>query len=106
MTSAVLPLHSHPEGVLVEVWVVPGAGRSEVTGLHAGALRVRVGAPAEGGRANRAAAALVARALGGRKGEVIAGEGSRRKQVLVPGVLVEAARRRLELVLAARGAAR
>lgn len=66
--------------------MVPGAARSEIVGLHDGALRVRVAAPAEGGKANRAVARLVGRAVGGRGGEVVAGAGGRRKQVLVAGV--------------------
>ena len=97
-----LPLRPHPEGVLVAVWVVPAAQHSEVVGLHGGALRVRVTAPAEGGKANRAAADLVARALGGRRGEVTAGAGSRHKRVLVSGVSVEAAQKRLRILLASR----
>ena len=94
-----LPLRAHPEGVVVEAWVVPGAARSEVVGLHDGALRVRVAAPAEEGKANRAAAGLVARAAGGREGEVIAGAGSRRKQVLVAGVSVASAAQALRRLL-------
>ena len=80
---------------MVAVWVVPGASRGEVVGCHGGALRVRVSAPAEGGRANRAAAALTARALGGKRGEVVSGITARRKQVLVTGVTVAAAQDRL-----------
>ena len=57
-------LRNHPDGVLVAVWVVPGAAREEVVGVHAGALRVRVSAPAEAGTANRAAAEAIERGLG------------------------------------------
>lgn len=85
----------HPDGILVEVWVVPGASRDSVGGLHGGVLRVRTTAPAEGGRANRAVARLVADALGSRRAEVIGGHGSRRKSVLVTGASVDQARRRL-----------
>lgn len=95
-------LRSHPEGVLATVWVVPGAAREEVVGLYAGALRVRVSAPPEAGRANRAAAALVARVLGGRSGEVVSGAAARRKQVLVSGVTIEAAGERLAVLFADR----
>jgi uncharacterized protein (TIGR00251 family) len=84
--DAAVPLRPHPDGVQVEIWVVPGARRSEIVGLHDGALRVRVSAPAEAGKANRAAADLVGRALGGRRAEVTAGAGARRKQVVVFGV--------------------
>jgi uncharacterized protein (TIGR00251 family) len=92
-------LHPHPEGVCLEIWVVPGAGRSEIVGLHDGALRVRVNAPAEAGKANQAAADLVARALGGRRGEVTAGRAARRKQVLVRGVSEKEAAARLRRLL-------
>jgi uncharacterized protein (TIGR00251 family) len=93
-------LRAHPDGVVVTVWVVPGASRDELVGIHDQALRVRVSAPAEGGKANRAAAALVARALGGRRGEVLSGQVARRKQVLVFGVVVSAAGERIEALLA------
>jgi uncharacterized protein len=84
-----------PGGVVVEVWVVPGASRDDVGGDHAGALRVRTVAPAEGGRANRAVARLVADALGARHARVIRGSGSRRKTVLVEGVDLRRAKERL-----------
>jgi uncharacterized protein (TIGR00251 family) len=95
-------LRSHPDGVLVAVWVVPGAAREEVVGFYGRALRVRVTAPAEGGRANRAAAVVVARALGGRRGEVVSGQAARRKLVLVFGVEVVAAAERLDALFADR----
>ena len=98
--AAGLPLRAHPDGVVVEAWVVPGAARSEIVGLHDGALRVRVSVPAEGGKANRAAADLIARALGGGRAEVVAGAGSRRKQVLVTGVTGGTAAKRLAGLLA------
>jgi len=81
----------HPNGVVVAVWVVPGASADEVVGEHGGAVKVRTAAPAEGGKANRRVAALVAHAVGGRAGSVIAGSSSRRKRVLVSGVTLDAA---------------
>ena len=95
-------LRSHPEGVVVALWVVPGTARAEVVGYHDRALRVRVSAPAEGGKANLAAAALVAGAVGGRRSEVLSGQAARRKQVLVFGVTVAAAAERLDALLADR----
>lgn len=79
-------LTSHPDGVLVTVWVVPGASSDQVVGEHGGALKVRTVAPAQGGRANSRVAAMVAAAVGGRCGSLVAGYASRRKQVLVVGV--------------------
>lgn len=77
---------AHTDGVLVRVWVVAGASRDEVVGDHGGALKVRVTAPPEGGKANHAAADLVAGALGGSSAAVVAGTSSRHKQILVSGV--------------------
>ncbi len=55
-------------------------------GEHDGALKVRTVAPAEGGKANRRVAELVAQAAGGRRGDIVSGASSRRKQVVVFGV--------------------
>ena len=85
-------LSPHPDGILVTIWVVPGARRDEIVGIHDDALRVRVSAPPEGGRANRAAAALVAGHFGVRRGRVVSGSRARRKQVLVEGIELGAAR--------------
>lgn len=81
-----LMLSPHADGVIVTVWVVPGASRDQVVGEHGGALKVRTVAPAEGGQANSRVAAMVAEAVGGRSGSLVAGYASRRKQVLVIGV--------------------
>ena len=69
---------------VIEVWVVPGASRTEAVGLHGDALRVRLAAPAEGGKANRALVNLLEK-ITGREAEIIGGKGSRRKQLLVRG---------------------
>ena len=55
-------INSHPDGATVEVWAVPGASKTEISGLHDGALRVRLATPAEGGKANRALERLLKRA--------------------------------------------
>jgi uncharacterized protein YggU (UPF0235/DUF167 family) len=59
-----------------------------VVGVHDGMLKVRVAAPAESGRANRALCALIGRELGVRPARVtvVAGAANRRKRVKVRGV--------------------
>ena len=91
-------LSPHPDGVIVEVWVVPGASRDVLGGFHDGAVRVRTVAPAEGGRANRAVSRLVAARLGVRRAEIVSGALARRKRVLVHGVDLDAARQALDRV--------
>ncbi len=77
-------LESCPEGTLVSVWVVAGANRSEVVGVYGDAVKVRVSAAAEGGKANEAMLRLLSDLTGARC-EVRRGTGSRRKAVLVAG---------------------
>lgn len=89
-------LAAAPDGVIVTVWVVPGASRPRVGGEHDGALRVWTTAPPEDGRANRAVAEMVAIRLGARNGEVIRGHTARRKEILVRGVTMEDAIRSLD----------
>ena len=67
------------------VWVVPGAKRTEVVGYHGDALRVRVAAAPERGRANKAVIVLLERLLGSRV-RLAGGAGSRRKRFVVVGV--------------------
>ncbi len=71
----------------VTIRVRPGAGRTHVGGEHAGALLVRVGAPAVDGRATEAALAAVATAFGVRRRAVtlVTGATSRTKVIDVAG---------------------
>lgn len=85
------PVRPVEGGVEIELWVVPGSSRSELSGLHGGAVRVRVGAPPEGGRANTEACRLIAAAIGSRRVRVIRGATSRHKVVRVAGTDVTTA---------------
>jgi len=77
------PFSSHPDGTLVEVWVVPGANQTTIAGWHDGALRVKVAAPPEGGKANRAVLDLLRRTTRARRASLVRGATSRRKQVVL-----------------------
>src|SRR6201999_4678347 len=85
MTDALPCLTPHADGVLLQLSVMPNAKRTEVDGLHDGALRVRLAAPPIDGRANEALVAWLAKSLGVPKRgvEVLRGESSRRKQVAI-----------------------
>jgi len=82
----------HPAGVVIAVWVVPGASRDEIVGEHDGALKVRVSAPAESGRANQAVIRLLAAVIPGPRVTLLAGARSRRKRMLIRGATLDAAR--------------
>lgn len=72
----------------IALHVTPRSGRDEVVGWRGGELSVRVTVPPEGGKANAAVCALIARALRVPKSavSVVRGETSRHKQVEVAGV--------------------
>lgn len=72
----------------VRLRVAPGAPRTGVVGRHGDAWKVRVTAPAEGGRANEAVVRLLARTLAVPRGAVtlVSGHGARDKIVELAGV--------------------
>jgi uncharacterized protein (TIGR00251 family) len=78
-------LRDRGDGVTVDVWIVPGAARTEITGLHGTAVRIRVAAPPAGGRANRELVSFLRTVTGGTV-ELLRGQGSRRKRLLIRGV--------------------
>jgi uncharacterized protein (TIGR00251 family) len=86
------PWRYSPEGLRIALRVTPRGGRDGIDGIETLAdgrpvVKVRVRANAEGGEANRAVVAVLAKALGVRKTDVRirAGATSRLKQVAVGG---------------------
>ncbi len=77
--------------------VVPGASRSDIAGWLGEALRVRVAAPPERGKANAAVEALLCDRLGlaGGQVKIVAGGASPRKTVQITGLSEAEVRRRL-----------
>jgi len=82
------------EAIIIRVKAVPGARRDEIAGPLGDRLKVRVAAPPEGGKANLAICALLARALGVRErdAEVVSGPASVEKTIRVRGVSPDQAR--------------
>lgn len=73
-------------GIELSIKVIPGASRSEVAGVLGNRLKVRVAAPAEGGRANRAVVRLLKEWLGAAEVEIISGHSRASKTVRARGV--------------------
>ena len=65
---------------------MPGASRSAIGGPLGDRLKVRVAAPPEKGKANRAVVALLRRWLGVEDVEIVAGFGSPEKTARVRGI--------------------
>jgi uncharacterized protein (TIGR00251 family) len=89
--------------VLLAVHVQPGARHEGAAGLHGQRLRLRVADVPERGRANERAIELVAGMFGLRRADVtlVAGQSSRRKEMELAGLSLEAATEKLEALLAA-----
>lgn len=82
------PVLAHPDGVLVRVWTVPRAAKTEIKGWHDGRVKIRVLAPPEAGRANQ----QVSRALADRLGvpvELVSGATARDKVFLARRITLD-----------------
>jgi uncharacterized protein len=68
--------------VELNVYAQPGAGRTQITGRHGDALKIRVAVPPEHGRANTALASTLAEAFGlpDKAVELVSGDKSRTKR--------------------------
>jgi uncharacterized protein (TIGR00251 family) len=86
------------DAVELAVHAQAGAGRTEIVGRHGDALKVRVAAPPEGGRANDALVAELAKAFGVPPSSValVAGPSSRSKRFRLDGVDPAAFEHRLD----------
>ncbi|HYX29068.1 MAG TPA: DUF167 domain-containing protein [Pyrinomonadaceae bacterium] len=70
-------------GISFNVHVVPRASRSEIVGLHNGALRIRVAAPPVDGAANRELIKFLAKKLGLPRTSVTLVSGSNSKNKII-----------------------
>ncbi len=69
--------------VLIRVKAVPGASRDEIAGVLGDRLKIRVNAPPEGGKANKAIVKLLADALGIKTADVVLESGASSAQKVV-----------------------
>jgi len=75
----------------LSVLVVPGSSREQIVGWHDGALKVKLQAPPEGGKANQALVELLAKSLDWPKRQIAVthGEASRLKTLSFEGLAPE-----------------
>lgn len=94
-----MPVSETPAGAVIDLRVVPRAGRTALAGLRDGALLVRLAAPPVDGAANDALLAFLASLLDRPKRDIVivSGEHSRSKRVQVTGATAAAVRAGLGL---------
>src|SRR5947208_277061 len=92
-----LNLQTHADGVILLIRAHPGAKRSEIRGVHEGALKVFVTAAPEKGKANKAIIAILAQRFSIAKSrvELLTGETNSRKRFLLHGMSEADARKAL-----------
>lgn len=93
------PITATLTGIRLTIQVQPRASRTELAGRHGDALKVRIQAAPVDGAANEALVRFLSEALGVPRAAVhiSAGQGGRRKTVVVKGLTAAQAARRLEL---------
>lgn len=77
--------------VILKIKVIPGASKNEIAGMWLDMLKIKVTAPPESGKANKACIELLARELGIPKNKIqlVKGHTSRKKQVEIDGLTEE-----------------
>lgn len=84
-------LRATKDGLILEVVVAPRAKRSKFVGFHGGYPKIALAAPPIEGRANEELVSFLKGLLGipGRDIELVRGDTSRRKAVLLRGIRAE-----------------
>ncbi len=95
---AKISIRNVPGGTIISVKVVPGSSRDRIVGVLGNCLKVATSAPAEKGKANKAVAAILAKALGIGKKDVtlMSGPTNPRKEFQISGLSAEQVNARLE----------
>jgi len=91
MNAADLDIRETADGLLVRLHVQPRAKRSEISGIHNGALKVKVTAPPVDDSANRAIVEYFSSLLGISKSclQITSGLKSRDKILRIKGISVQ-----------------
>lgn len=95
-----VPLIENADGTItLRVKVVPGSSRDRIVGALGDELKIAVSKPPEGGAANKAVLALLAKTLGISKSDVwlTSGQTNPHKQIAIRGIQAAAIRAKLPL---------
>jgi uncharacterized protein len=97
-----IAVNEHAQGCIMAVRVQPGARKTVVKGEQAGALKMAVSAPPVDGKANAAVIEFLADLLAVKRGqiELVSGETSRDKRLLIRGLKCPEVQARLEAIVA------
>ncbi len=86
------------KGTRLAVKVTPNAGRNEVKGIKEGVWQIKIGAPPDKGKANKALVDFLAEKLGLKKSAVVIvkGQTGRNKAIIIEGLTAAEITTRLE----------
>jgi uncharacterized protein (TIGR00251 family) len=96
-----IDLQAHPAGVVLPIKALPGSRSKGLKGEQNGALKVAVTQVAEKGKANQAIIDVLCKALKLRKSQVelLSGETSAQKRLLIHGITLDELQSRLSVAL-------
>jgi uncharacterized protein (TIGR00251 family) len=93
MAPATMPMKllQHPNGLVLQVKVVPGASRDRIAGAYGEGIKVTVAKPPQAGAANESVVEVIAAGLQipPANVQIIRGHTNPRKQVLIAGLTAE-----------------
>jgi|GEM_PF-575604 uncharacterized protein (TIGR00251 family) len=97
MSDPAAAIKSHPQGATLSVRVQPGARKTAVLGMQAGAVKLAVTAPADQGKANAALIEFLHRLLAVKRSEIhlLSGTASRNKVFLFLNISANEIARRI-----------
>lgn len=78
-------VRNHPQGIVFKIFVLPRSSKNMIAGVHGDALKIKLTAPPVDGSANKMCIKYLAKQLNLSKSslEIVSGQTSRTKQVLV-----------------------
>jgi uncharacterized protein (TIGR00251 family) len=88
----------------LDIYIQPRASKTELAGLHGGAIKIRVAAPPVDNAANRALIEFIAHRLGVAKScvRIVSGSTGRRKVLEVDGMTADAVAAQLGATIATK----